>query len=272
MATTDVVRGTSTAVGSTPKTFKNFIDGEWVASRTGETFNNLNPADTREIVGVFQKSGKEDVDAAVDAAKRAFAKWRLVPAPRRAEMLYEASRILEKKKEDFSRDMTREMGKVIKETRGDTQEAIDTGYYFAGEGRRMFGHTTPSELPNKFAMCIKQPLGPCGMITPWNFPMAIPSWKLFPALVAGNTAVIKPAQDTPLSVFNFVSALTEAGIPKGVVNIVTGLAPPSVPRSPSTRTFARSLSPAPVKSDASSALNAPRPSSAALLNLVARIR
>jgi aldehyde dehydrogenase (NAD+) len=222
MATTDVIRGTSTATGSSPKTYKNFIDGEWVPSSTGETFQDLNPADTRDVVGVFQKSGKEDVNAAVDAARRAFVKWRLVPAPRRAEMLYEASRILEKRKEDYSRDMTREMGKVIKETRGDTQEAIDTGYYFAGEGRRMFGHTTPSELPNKFAMCVKQPLGVCGMITPWNFPMAIPSWKLFPALVAGNTAVIKPAQDTPLTVFNFVAALTEAGIPKGVVNIVTG--------------------------------------------------
>jgi acyl-CoA reductase-like NAD-dependent aldehyde dehydrogenase len=149
-------------------------------------------------------------------------KWRLVPAPRRAEMIVKATLILERQKEEFSRDMTREMGKVIKETRGDTQEAIDTGYYFAGEGRRMFGHTTPSELPNKFAMCVRQPVGVCGMITPWNFPMAIPSWKLFPALVAGNTAVIKPAQDTPLSVFNFVSALTEAGVPAGVVNIVSG--------------------------------------------------
>jgi aldehyde dehydrogenase (NAD+) len=223
MATTDVVRSASSAdTKGSPKTYKNFINGEWVASATGQTFENHNPADTRDVVGVFQRSGKDDVDAAVDSAKRAFEKWRLVPAPRRAEMLYEASRILEKRKEEYSRDMTREMGKVIKETRGDTQEAIDTGYYFAGEGRRMYGHTTPSELPNKFAMCVKQPLGVCGMITPWNFPMAMPSWKLFPALIAGNTAVIKPAQDTPLSVFNFVAALTDAGIPKGVVNIVTG--------------------------------------------------
>ncbi len=129
---------------------------------------------------------------------------------------------MERQKEAFSRDMTREMGKVLKETRGDTQEAIDTGYYFAGEGRRMYGMTTPSELPNKFAMCTRQPVGVVGMICPWNFPMAIPSWKLFPALVAGNTCVIKPAEDTPLSVFNFVSALTEAGVPAGVVNIVTG--------------------------------------------------
>ena len=205
-----------------PRVYKNLIDGEWVASRSGQTFENLNPADTREVVGIFQRSAKDDVNAAVDAATRAFAKWRLEPAPRRAEMLYRASQILEERKEDYSRDMTREMGKVLKETRGDTQEAIDTGYFMAGEGRRMFGHTVPSELPNKFAMAVRQPIGVCAMITPWNFPMAIPSWKLFPALVAGNTCIIKPAQDTPLSVFNFVEALVDAGIPKGVVNIVTG--------------------------------------------------
>ncbi len=221
MASTE--HATTTGKASTkPKVYRNFIDGEWVEASTGETFENVNPADTRDIVGIFQKSGKKDVDAAVEAAKRAYAKWRLVPAPRRAEIIYKATAILEQRKEAYSQDMTREMGKVIKETRGDTQEAIDTGYYMAGEGRRMFGHTTPSELPNKFAMCVRQPLGVCGMITPWNFPMAIPSWKLFPALIAGNTAVIKPAQDTPLSVFNFVSALTDAGVPKGVVNIVTG--------------------------------------------------
>src|SRR6185437_11880862 len=208
--------------GSSARVYKNFIDGEWVESRTGDMFEDRNPADTREIVGIFQKSGKEDVDAAVDAAKRAFKKWRLVPAPRRAEIIYRATEILMERKEEYSRDMTREMGKVIKETRGDVQEAIDTGYYMAGEGRRMFGPTVPSELPNKFAMAVRQPLGVCVMITPWNFPMAIPSWKLFPAIVAGNTCVIKPAQDTPLSVFNFVRALADAGLPKGVVNIVTG--------------------------------------------------
>ena len=142
---------------------------------------------------------------AIEAAKQAFKKWRLVPAPRRAEMLYKASEILIARKEEYAQLMTREMGKVIKETRGDVQEAIDCGYYTAGEGRRLFGPTVPSELPNKFAMAIRQPLGVCAMITPWNFPMAIPSWKLFPALVAGNTAVIKPAQDTPLSTLNFVT-------------------------------------------------------------------
>ncbi|HWR34795.1 MAG TPA: aldehyde dehydrogenase family protein [Clostridia bacterium] len=221
MATTEHTASLGSRDAKT-KVYKNLINGEWVEASTGETFENLNPADTREVVGVFQKSAKADVDAAVEAAKKAFETWRLVPAPRRAEMVYKASRLLEDRKEQYSQDMTREMGKVIKETRGDTQEAIDTGYYFAGEGRRMFGHTTPSELPNKFAMCVRQPIGVCGMITPWNFPMAIPSWKLFPAIIAGNTCVIKPAQDTPLSVFNFVQALTDAGIPKGVVNIVTG--------------------------------------------------
>jgi len=221
MATTEQLSSVGTPTGKA-KIYKNFIGGEWVESVTGQTFENLNPADTRDVVGVFQKSDKRDVDNAVEAAKRAYVSWRLVPAPRRAEIIYKASRILEDRKEQYSQDMTREMGKVIKETRGDTQEAIDTGYYMAGEGRRMFGHTTPSELPNKFAMCVRQPLGVVGMITPWNFPMAIPSWKLFPALIAGNTAVIKPAQDTPLSVFNFVQALTDAGIPAGVVNIVTG--------------------------------------------------
>ncbi len=207
---------------SKPKLYRNFIHGEWVEAGTGACFENLNPADTREVVGIFQRSGPADVNSAVAAAKAAFDKWRLVPAPRRAEIVFRAAAILEQRKEAFARDMTREMGKVLKETRGDVQEAIDTGYYMAGEGRRLFGYTTPSELPNKFAMCVRQPIGVCALITPWNFPMAIPSWKLFPALVAGNTCVIKPAQDTPLSVFNFVEALTEAGIPGGVVNIVTG--------------------------------------------------
>ena len=211
-------------LGETSKTrvFKNFIDGEWVEASTGETFEDRNPADTREVVGIFQKSGKDDINDAVQAAKRAFAKWRLVPAPRRAEIVYSAAQMLLERKEEYSRDMTREMGKVIKETRGDVQEAIDSAYYMAGEGRRMFGPTTPSELPNKFAMAMRQPIGICGMITPWNFPMAIPSWKLLPAIVCGNTCVIKPAQDTPLSTFNLVRTLSDAGIPKGVINIVTG--------------------------------------------------
>src|SRR5262252_265279 len=207
---------------SQARVFKNFIDGEWVDSSTGDTFENRNPADTRDLVGIFQKSNKDDVNAAVEAAKRAFAKWRLVPAPRRAEIVFRAAEILIERKEDYSRDMTREMGKVLKETRGDVQEAIDASYYNAGEGRRLFGPTVPSELPNKFAMAVRQPLGVCGMITPWNFPMAIASWKLLPAIVCGTTCVIKPAQDTPLSTFNLVQALSDAGVPKGVINIVSG--------------------------------------------------
>src|SRR5213592_3939480 len=216
--TASVIMGTA----SRPKIYRNFIDGEWVEASTGETFENRNPADTRDVVGIFQRSGKADVEAAVDAAKRAFHKWRLVPAPRRAEIVYRAAEMLMERKEEYSRDMTREMGKILKETRGDVQEAIDTAYYMAGEGRRMFGPTTPSELPNKFAMAVRRPLGVCGMITPWNFPMAIPSWKLFPALVAGNTVVIKPATDTPASAHHLVEVLVEAGVPEGVLNIVHG--------------------------------------------------
>src|ERR1700684_3613723 len=209
--------------GSNPtKVLKNFIDGEWVESSTGETFEDRNPADTRDVVGIFQKSAKADVDAAVNAAKRAFANWRLVPAPRRAEVVFRAAEILIERKEDYAREMTREMGKVLAETRGDVQEAIDAAYYNAGEGRRLFGPTVPSEMPNKFAMAVRQPIGVCGMITPWNFPMAISSWKLLPAIVCGNTCVIKPAQDTPLSTFNLVRALTDAGLPKGVINVVSG--------------------------------------------------
>jgi len=169
------------------KTFSNFIDGKWVPASSGNTCENRNPADTREVVGIFQRSGAAEVNLAVEAAQAAFKKWSRTPAPRRAEIIMKAASILERQKEAFSRDMTREMGKVIKETRGDTQEAIDCGHFFAGEGRRMYGLTTPSELPNKFAMCTRNPVGVVGMICPWNFPMAIPSWKLFPALVAGNT-------------------------------------------------------------------------------------
>src|SRR5438034_6395537 len=219
--TAPVIMGTA----SRPKIYKNFIDDEWVEASTGETFENRNPADTRDVIGIFQRSGKADVEAAVDAAKRAFQKWRLVPAPRRAEIVYRAAEMLIERKEDYARDMTREMGKILKETRGDVQEAIDTAYFMAGEGRRLYGVTTPSELPNKSAMAIRMPIGVCGMIAPWNFPMAIPSWKLFPALVCGNTCVIKPAEDTPLSTYNLVRALMDAGLPKGVVNIITGMGP-----------------------------------------------
>lgn len=207
------------------KTYKNLIGGEWVGAHGNQTYENLNPADTRDVVGVFQRSDKRDVDDAVLAAKRAFEHWRLVPAPKRAEIIFRAGEILQQRKEEYARQMTAEMGKVLKETRGDVQEAIDTAYYMAGEGRRQFGATAPSELPNKFAMAVRTPLGVCGMISPWNFPMAIPSWKLLPALVCGNTCVIKPAEDTPLSALNFVQALMDAGLPKGVVNVITGFGP-----------------------------------------------
>src|SRR5437763_10670702 len=219
---TDTLASPASLSESQTRVFKNYIDGEWVESSTGETFENRNPADTRDLVGIFQKSARADVISAVEAAKRAFQKWRLVPAPRRAETVFRAAEILIERKEDYARDMTREMGKVLAETRGDVQEAIDAAYYNAGEGRRLFGPTVPSEMPNKFAMAVRQPIGVCGMITPWNFPMAISSWKLLPAIVCGNTCVIKPAQDTPLSTINLVRALTDAGLPKGVINIVTG--------------------------------------------------
>jgi len=203
-------------------TYKNLIGGEWIDAKSGKTFQNVNPADHSDIVGEFPSSGPEDVDLAVAAAKKAYATWRLVPAPKRAEILFRAGSLLAQNKEKFARDMTREMGKVLAETRGDVQEAIDEAFYVAGEGRRMFGKTTPSELQNKFAMSVRMPIGVIGLITPWNFPMAIPSWKLFPALVAGNTCVIKPATDTPLSVYNLVNTLVDAGVPAGVLNIVCG--------------------------------------------------
>ncbi|MFN7927883.1 MAG: aldehyde dehydrogenase family protein [Blastocatellia bacterium] len=207
------------------QTYKNFIGGEWVKSASGQLMDNLNPADTRQIVGRFPASTVADVEAAVNAAQEAMPRWRAVPAPKRAEILYRAGEILMQRKEKFAQEMTREMGKVLKESRGDVQEAIDMTFYTAGEGRRLHGYTTPSEMPNKFAMCVRQPIGLCSLITPWNFPMAIPSWKMMPALICGNTLVIKPAEDTPLSTINLVKVLEEAGLPPGVVNIVCGTGP-----------------------------------------------
>src|SRR5688572_30788912 len=203
-------------------TYNNYVDGAWAPSASGETFENRNPANTDDLIGIFPNSTRKDVEAALDAADRAYRDWRLVPAPRRAELLYRVAQLIVERKEQFARDMTREMGKVLNETRGDVQEAIDMTFYMAGEGRRMFGHTVPSELRNKFAMSMRQPLGVCSVITPWNFPMAIPSWKIIPALVCGNTVVFKPATLTPLSAVNFVKVLEDAGVPAGVVNLVTG--------------------------------------------------
>ena len=202
--------------------YRNFIDGEWIKPRSGEFTPDRNPADTNDVVGEFPESSSADVSDAVDAASGAYASWKLVPAPKRAEILIRAAEILIRQKDRFAREMTREMGKILKETGGDVQEAIDMTYYIAGEGRRLHGHTTPSELPDKYMMSIRVPLGVAAMITPWNFPMAIPSWKIIPALVTGNTVVLKPAPDTPLSAYNFVKSLEEAGIPKGVVNLIFG--------------------------------------------------
>ena len=207
---------------TTNVTFHNYIDGQWKASVSGSTFENRNPANTDDLIGLFPDSTSSEAEAAIHAARRAYDTWRLVPAPKRAELLFRAAQLLVERKEQLARDMTREMGKVLDETRGDVQEAIDMTYFIAGEGRRMYGQTVPSELPDKYAMSVRQPLGVCAIITPWNFPMAIPSWKIIPALVCGNTVVFKPSELTPLSGLHFVRVLEEAGIPPGVVNMVTG--------------------------------------------------
>src|ERR671925_2228777 len=203
------------------KTFQNFIGGEWVDAASGETFESVSPA-TGETIGVFPKSGPEDADRAVEAASAAYDEWRLVPAPKRGEILFRFAHILEREKAALTELMTREMGKVRAEAGGDVQEAIDITYYMAGEGRRLFGQTTPSELRDKWNMSVRMPIGVVGAITPWNFPIAIPSWKLIPALVAGNTVVLKPSAETPLLGQRFVELLAEAGIPDGVVNVVHG--------------------------------------------------
>jgi aldehyde dehydrogenase (NAD+) len=207
------------------ETHGNFIAGEWRPASSGKTTENRNPANQDDLIGRFAESSATDVESAVAAAKEAYSKWRATPAPKRGEILYRAAEILVSRKEQLAKDMTREMGKVLAETRGDVQEAIDMTYYMAGEGRRQFGQTTPSELPNKFQMSVRMPVGVAGLITPWNFPMAIPSWKMMPALILGNTVVIKPAPDTPLSTVNLVRILEEAGLPKGVVNVVSGGGP-----------------------------------------------
>jgi aldehyde dehydrogenase (NAD+) len=201
--------------------FKNYIGGEWVDAASGETFESTSPADG-EVLGVFPKSGAEDVDRAVAAAKAAYEDWRLEPAPKRGELLFRFAQLLVEHKAELTDLMTHEMGKVKAEAGGDVQEAIDMSYYMGGEGRRLFGQTTPSEMRDKFQMSVRMPIGVIGVITPWNFPIAIPSWKIAPALVAGNTVVFKPATDTPALGQRFVELLDEAGLPKGVVNIVHG--------------------------------------------------
>lgn len=204
------------------ETFKNYINGQWVDSASAKTFERLNPADCREMVGTFQDSAEEDVNRAVAVAAGAYPSWRLTPAPKRGELLYGAAQLLEKRKEEFAHCMTREMGKPLAEARGDVQEAIDMTFYMAGEGRRQFGQTMPSELPNKTCMTHRAPVGVCALITPWNFPMAIPAWKSMPALICGNTVVLKPSPEAPLSALNLVKVFEEVGLPPGVVNCVTG--------------------------------------------------
>ncbi len=203
------------------KTFQNFIGGEWVDAVSGETFESTSPA-TGELIGIFPKSGADDVDRAVEAATSAYEDWRLVPAPARGEILYRFGALVREYKDELALLMSREMGKVLPEAGGDVQEAIDMSFYMAGEGRRLFGQTTPSELPDKFNMSVRMPIGVIGVITPWNFPIAIPSWKIAPALVCGNTVVFKPATDTPALGERFVELLVEAGVPAGVVNVVHG--------------------------------------------------
>src|SRR5687767_2123244 len=203
------------------RTFQNYIDGEGVDAASGDTFDSTSPADG-EPIGTFPRSSAEDVDRAVEAAKAAYQDWRLVPAPKRGEILFRFARLLQQEKEELVDLMAREMGKVKAEAGGDVQEAIDMSFYMGGEGRRLSGQTTPSELRDKFNMSVRMPIGVVGAITPWNFPIAIPSWKILPALVCGNTVVFKPATDTPLLGQRFVELLDEAGVPKGVVNIVHG--------------------------------------------------
>ena len=202
--------------------YQNFIGGEWRNSQSGETFVSTNPAHTSEVIGRYQKSTAADIEDAVDVAVRAQPGWAATPAPERGEILLRAALLLDEEKEELATLMTREMGKLLKETRGDVQTAIDVAKYVAGEGRRAEGETVPSALPNKFCMTMRQPIGIVGIITPWNFPLAIPAWKTFPALLAGNAVVLKPASDTPLLVLKLADILKRAGLPTGVLNVVTG--------------------------------------------------
>jgi alpha-ketoglutaric semialdehyde dehydrogenase len=208
-----------------PDAFLNYIDGKWVPSASGETYHDTNPARPDEVIGEFQRSGPEDVDAAVSAASRAQDEWRHTPAPLRGEIIARATRMLVERKPELAETITREMGKVLVDSGYDVQGAITSGEYMSGEGRRMFGDTVPSGLPNRLAMTVRGPVGVVGIITPWNLPMLMPAWKLFPALVCGNTAVVKPAEDTPLSAVRLFEVLEEAGVPPGVANLITGFGP-----------------------------------------------
>ena len=219
---TDILEKAASALPGPPRTYQLFIAGEWVDSVSGRTFESVNPADRRDVIGRFQAGNAADTGMAIRAAEMALPRWKATPAPKRGEILYRFAELMAQHKERLSRAMTREMGKVLAEARGDVQEGIDIAYLMAGEGRRMFGDTVPSELPDKWAMSVRQPIGVAGIITPWNFPVAIPCWKSMPALVTGNTVVIKPASDTPHCATLVVELMAEAGFPPGVVNLVTG--------------------------------------------------
>src|SRR5688572_16492678 len=205
------------------KKYKNYINGSWVDPSSGEYFENRNPANQKDLIGLWPRSNAKDLACAVDAAKQGFEVWRRTPAPLRGDVIRRAGDILAARKDEIARAMTREMGKVLKETAGDVQEGIDTAYYAATEGRRLFGHTVPSELRDKWAMSYRRPMGVCGLITPFNFPLAIPTWKMFPALVCGNAVILKPAEDVPHSSALLVEAMIEAGLPKDVLQLVHGL-------------------------------------------------
>ena len=198
-----------------------YIDGKWIKSSSGKTFDTKNPA-SGEILATFQSGTSDDVFHAGEAAENAFRQWKQFPPPKRGEILLKAAALMRQRKEDLGETVTKEMGKVIAEGKGDVQEAIDFFEYIAGEGRRLLGETTPSELPNKFCLTLKQPIGVVGCITPWNFPLAVPSWKLGAALITGNTVVFKPATLTPLCAAKLIEILEQAGLPAGVLNMVTG--------------------------------------------------
>jgi aldehyde dehydrogenase (NAD+) len=208
---------------TTPLICSNFINGVWVKAVGGGILESRNPSDRREVVATFPRSSYADVDAAVTCAREAYRSWRLVPAPTRAEYIFKVGELLSQHKEEIALLMSREMGKCLTEARGDVQEGIDWAFYIAGEGRRLFGQTTPSEMPNKFAMTMRMPVGVCALITPWNFPVAIPCWKAMPALICGNTVILKPAEDTPGCATKLVELFQAAGLPPGVINLVHGV-------------------------------------------------
>ncbi len=205
------------------KTFQNFIAGAWCEPASGELFENRNPADTRDLIGRFPLSNAADVDRAVASARRGFELWRRTPAPARGDVLRRVGDLLVKRKEELADLMTREMGKPLTETRGDVQEGIDTAYYAATIGRQLFGRTVPSEMPNKWAMSFRRPIGVAGIVPPFNFPLAIPTWKMFPALVCGNACVFKPAEDVPHTGHVLVEIMLDAGLPPEVIQLVHGL-------------------------------------------------